>query len=102
MVYKHTRDNGALNLSNLNTDMMHLQPEVMQGRQNGKDMLHYFIYGNAIFPLLSCITGHHRQPLKGELTHRDEAENAAKHWVCVSAEWPYEKATSLFHILESK
>jgi hypothetical protein len=25
-------DNGAQNLSNLNTDMMHIQPEVMQAR----------------------------------------------------------------------
>ncbi len=70
-------DNGALNLSNLNVDMMRLQPDVTQARQNGedKDMLYYSIYGVAIFPLLNCITGHHRQPLLGELTDREEAEN---------------------------
>jgi hypothetical protein len=68
-------DNGALNLSNLNIDMMRLQLEVTQASQNGEDMLYYSIYGDAIFPLLNCITGRHRQPLQGELTDREKAEN---------------------------
>jgi hypothetical protein len=53
-------DNGALNLSNLNLDMMRLQPEVTQARQNKEDMLYFSIYGDAIFPLLNCITGRQR------------------------------------------
>jgi hypothetical protein len=95
-------DNGALNLSNLNVDMMRLQPEVTQARQNGENMLYYSIYDDAIFPLLNCITGRHRQPLQGELTEREDAENFAMRRIRTSAEWPYETATNLFHILESK
>ncbi len=64
-------DNGALNLSNLNVDMMRLQPEVMEARQQGADILYYSLYGDAIFPLLNCITGRHRQPLQGVLNVRD-------------------------------
>ncbi len=72
----NTRENdiGTINLSNLNIDMMLLQPEVMQARQNGEDMLYYSIYGNAIFPLLNCITSCHRQPIQGKLTDREEEE----------------------------
>ncbi len=95
-------DNGALNLSNLNIDMMCLQPEVMQARQSGENMLYYSIYGDAIFPLLNYITGHHRQPLQGELNDREEAENFSMRQIRTSAEWPYETATNFFPILESK
>ena len=95
-------DNGALNLSNLNVDMMRLQPEVTQARRNGVDILYFSLYGDAIFPLLNCITGRHRQPLQGELNERENAENTAMRRVRISAKWPYETATNLFHILESK
>jgi hypothetical protein len=95
-------DNGTLSLSNLSIDMMHLQPEVMQGRQNGEDMLYYSIYGDAIFPLLNCITGYHRQPLQGELTDREEAENFSMQKSRTSAEWLDETTTNLFQLLESK
>ncbi len=62
-------DNRTLNLSNLNVDLMMLQPDVTHARKNGEDMLYYSIYSDAIFPLLNCITGHHRQPLlEGDLT----------------------------------
>ncbi len=82
--------------------MMHLQPEVTLARQNGENILYYSIYGDAIFPLLNGITGRHRQPIQGDLTKREEAENALICWVRMSAEWPYKTATNLFHILESK
>jgi hypothetical protein len=57
--------------------MMRLPLKVMQAKQHGEDMLYYSIYGDAIFPLLNCITGCHRQPLQGELNAREEAENAS-------------------------
>jgi hypothetical protein len=83
-------DNSALNLSNLNVDMMRLQPDVIQARRNGEDMLYYSIYDDAIFPLLNCITGCNRQPFQGEQTEREEAENASMCWVHISAERPNE------------
>ncbi len=95
-------DNGALNLSNLNVDMMCIQPEVTQARQNGIGVLYFSIYGDAIFFLLNCITGCHRHPLQDELADREEAENASRHCVHIAAEWSYKTATNLFHILESK
>ncbi len=86
----------------LSSQWLNLQPEVTQARQNGENMLYYSIYGDAIFPLLNCITVHHRQPLQGELTEREDAKNGSMQWIRTSAEWPYETETNLFHTLESK
>jgi hypothetical protein len=89
-------------LKYLNVDMTRLQPEVMQARQHGEDILYYSLFSDAIFPLLNCITGRHRQPLQGDLNVREEAENALMRRIRSSAEWPYETAMNLFHNLESK
>jgi len=90
------------NLSNLNQELMLLQPDVMEARENGEDMLYYSLYGDLIFPLLNCIVSRHRRPLLGVRTPREEAENAAMRSLRVSVEWPYETVTNLFKILESK
>jgi hypothetical protein len=44
-------DVGALNTSNLNVNMMHLQPEVSGMQYNGKNVLHYSVNLEAIFRL---------------------------------------------------
>jgi hypothetical protein len=81
-------DNKALNLSHLNGDMIRLQPEVTAAWQRGEDMLYYSIYGDVIFPLLLCITGHHRRPIRGALNEQEDTENNAMNHVRVTAEWP--------------
>jgi hypothetical protein len=95
-------DIGTLNLSNLNQELMLLQLDVMEARENEEDMLYYSLYGDSIFPLLNCIVSRHRQPLLGVRTPREEAENAAMRSLRVSVEWPYEMVTNLFNILELK
>jgi hypothetical protein len=95
-------DIGTLNLSNLNQELMLLQPDVMEARENREDMLHYSLYGDSIFPLLNCIVSWHHRPLLGVRTPREEAENAAMRSLRVSVEWQYETVMNLFKILESK
>jgi hypothetical protein len=65
-------------------------------------MLYYSMYGNAIFPLLHCITGHHKRPLRCALNEREDAEGNAMKRVRVIVEWPYETATNSFFILHSR
>ncbi len=95
-------DNGTLNLSNLNVDMMRLQPEVTQARQHGEDILYYSLYGDAIFHCSTASPAATDNLLQGDLNVREEAENASMRQIRMSAEWLYETATNLFHILESK
>jgi hypothetical protein len=59
-VIAQENDIGTLNLSNLNQELMLLQPDVMEARENGEDMLYYSLYGDSIFPLLNCIVSWHR------------------------------------------
>ena len=48
-------DIGMLNLSNMDQELILLQPDVMEVRANGKVMLYYSIYGDSIFPLLNAL-----------------------------------------------
>jgi hypothetical protein len=68
-------DDGVLNLSNLNRDMIRLQLRVTATRHCGKVMLYYSIYGDAIFSLLLCITARNGRPIRGDLNKREDAEN---------------------------
>jgi hypothetical protein len=43
-----------------------------------------------------------RSELRGALNGRVDAENKTIKHVRVTAEWPYERATNLFHILHSR
>jgi hypothetical protein len=52
--------------------------------------------------MLECVTHSHRTPLCGELIKREEVENYTMRHIRTSVEWPYETATNLFHILQSK
>lgn len=54
------------------------------------------------FPLLNCMIGCHHRPLQGFKTPKEGAEKAVMRSMRVNIEWPYETATNLFKILESK
>ena len=95
-------DNGALNGSELNQHLMDLQDEIAQARERGEQVLYYSLYGDAIFPILHCITRRHRAPIGGQLNAHQIAEDSGMSRVRTSVEWPYETATNLFHILHSK
>jgi hypothetical protein len=92
----------VLNYSGLNAELMRLQPEVSAARARGENLSYYSLYGDAIFPVLHCITQSHRPPIGGELNDRKEEEDFAMRRIRTSVEWPYETATNLFHILQSK
>ena len=68
-------DNGALNGSELNQHMMDLQVEVTLARERGEQVLYFSFYGDAIFPILHCITRRHRAPIGGQLTAQQIAED---------------------------
>jgi hypothetical protein len=95
-------DNGALNGSELNQHMMDLQVEVTQARERGEQVLYFSFYGDAIFPILHCITHQHRASIGGQLTARQIAEDTGMSQIQTSAECPYETVTNLFHVLHSK
>jgi hypothetical protein len=95
-------DNGALNGSELNQHMMDLQGEITQARERGEQVLYFSFYGDAISPILHCITRRHRAPIGGQLTAWQIAEDTGMSQIRTSAEWPYETVTNLFHVLHSK
>jgi hypothetical protein len=78
------------------------QEEVMQAREWGEQLLYFSLYGDGIFPILHCITRQHRAPIGGQLTVWQIAEDMAISRLRMSAEWLYETATNLFHILNWK
>jgi hypothetical protein len=102
VVSARENDCGALNYSGLNPEMMRLQPEVAAARGHGENLLYFSLYGDAIFPLLHCITHSHRPHIGGELKDRKEEENFGMHHIRTLVEWTYETATNLFHVLQSK
>jgi hypothetical protein len=67
-------DCGALNYSRLNAEMMRLQHEVAAARARGENLLYFSLCGNAIFPLLHCITRSHRPLIGGKLNDHKEEE----------------------------
>ena len=95
-------DNGALNGSELNQHLIDLQDEITRARERGEQVLYFSLYGDAIFPLLHCITRRHRAPIGGQLNARQIAEDSGMSRIRTSVEWPYETATNLFHVLHSK
>ncbi len=95
-------DNGALNGSELNQHMMNIQVEITQAREQGEQVLYFSFYGDAIFPILHCVTRRHRAPIGGQLNARQIAEDTGMSQIRTSAEWPYETVTNLFHMLHSK
>ncbi len=95
-------DNGALNGSELNQHMIDLQEEIMQAREQGEQILYFSFYGDAIFPILHCITRRQRATIGGQLTARHIAEDRGMSQIRTSAEWPYETVTNLLHVLHSK
>jgi hypothetical protein len=95
-------DNGALNGSELNQHLIDLQEEIKQAQERGEQVLYFSLYGNAIFPLLHCITHRHRAPIGRQLNARQIAEDTGMSQIRTSAEWPYETITNLFHVLHSK
>ncbi len=92
----------ALDSSCLKAEIQRLQPEVAAARACGENLLYFSLYGDAIFPLLHCITRSHRPPIGGELRDYEEEESFAMHRIRKLAEWPYETATNLFHVLQYK
>jgi hypothetical protein len=54
-------------MSGLNQHLMALQPEVTAALACREAVLYYALFGDAIFPLLQCITRQHQPPLHGEM-----------------------------------
>jgi hypothetical protein len=96
-------DNGFLNGSVLNQHLMDSQEEIeiMQGREQGEQVLYFCLYGDAIFPILHCITHQHRALIRGQLTPHQIVEDSGMSQIRTSAEWPYETVANLFHLLHS-
>jgi hypothetical protein len=55
-------------MSQLNQHMIDCQDEATQAQQQGEHLFYYSFYGDGIFPILHCITRHHRAPIGGQLT----------------------------------
>jgi hypothetical protein len=65
-------------------------------------MFYNLVYGDATFPSLHCIAGHHRRPWRGALKEFEDEEKTDMNHIEVTAEWPYETLTNLFHIVHSR
>ena len=91
-----------MNGSELNQHLIDLQEEIKQAQERGEQVLYFSLHGDAIFPLLHCITRRHRAPIGGQLTARQIAEDTGMSQIRTLAEWLYETVTNLLHMLHSK
>ncbi len=95
-------DIALLNMSWLNEHLIALQPEIVERRAQGDNILFFSLFRDRIFPYLLCIKHAHEAPLGGELPPWLAEENLAMNSPCTSVEWPYGDIIVLFHIMQNK